>query len=177
VLQCESLRACAVRYQRGFLNNASHGLDLLQFLLGWEIDRAEVHVTHSTNDEFSDDPTLSCAGVWNGAIVSILGLPQVRFSLFEIDLFFERSGIRLRDRGDTFEFMDSDEPSEYYSPLKTIRLSSGNLQLPLENFYGWVERMFVDSAIPDNFEESLKLTKWIYGTMHQTMHQKALAGG
>jgi predicted dehydrogenase len=166
-LRCETLRACAVRYQRGFLNNASHGLDLLQFLLGWDIAQADVRVSHADNDEFSDDPTLTCVGTWNGAVVTIMGLPQVRFSLFEIDLFFERSAIRLRDRGDTIEFMDSAAPSEYYSPLITAKLTSGSLQSPLESLYHCVRGMLLDSAIQDNFEESLRLTKWMLGATKQ----------
>ena len=157
----ESLRTISVRYQRGFLNNASHALDLIQFLTGWDILSAKVHPFQRVCDEFPNDPTLSGHGNWNGAALSFLGLPNVRFSLFEIDFFFERSAIRLRDRGETIEFACSDEPSGYYAPLATKKLKRGNMSDPLQNLYRHVAKMACDPAIPDNFDESLKLTEWI----------------
>ena len=157
----ELLRAISLRYQRGFLNNASHALDLIQFLTGWNILDAKFHSSQSVQDEFPEDPTLSGFGTWNGAQISILGLPHVRFSLFEIDFFFERTAIRLRDRADTFEFAGSDEPSGYYAPLATKKLKHGNMSDPLQNLYRHVAKMVCDPAIPDNFDESLKLTEWI----------------
>jgi len=157
----ESLSTISVRYQRGFLNNASHALDLIQFLTGWDILNAKVHPFQGMCDEFPNDPTLSGHGNWNGAALSILGLPNVRFSLFEIDFFFERSAIRLRDRGETIEFADSNDPSDYYAPLSVKKISQGNLQEPLKNLYRHVAKMACDPAIPDNFDESLKLTEWI----------------
>ena len=157
----ESLRTISVRYQRGFLNNASHALDLIQFLTGWDIMSAKIHPFQGVCDEFPNDPTLSGHGNWNGSALSILGLPNVQFSLFEIDFFFERSAIRIRDRGETIEFADANEPSDYYAPLASKTISQGNLQEPLKNLYRHVAKMACDPAIPDNFEESLKFTEWI----------------
>lgn len=164
-MAAEPLRAISLRYQRGFLNNASHALDLIQFLTGWNILDAKIHSSQCVPDEFPDDPTLSGIGNWNGAQLSILGLPHVRFSLFEVDFFFERTAIRLRDRADTIEFADSDEPSDYYAPLATTKLKQGNLRAPLQNLYRHLAKMARDPAMPDNFDESLKLTEWILQTL------------
>lgn len=161
-MDSEPLRAISVRYQRGFLNNASHALDLIQFLTSWNILDAKIHSSQSVRDEFPEDPTLSGIGNWNAAQLSILGLPHVRFSLFEIDFFFERTAIRLRDRGESVEFADSVAPSDYYAPLKTKKNTHGNLLAPLNNLYRHVVKMNRDPAIPDNFEESLQLTEWIF---------------
>jgi predicted dehydrogenase len=161
----ETLRTISVRYQRGILNNASHALDLIQFLTGWDILSAKVHPFQLVCDEFPNDPTLSGHGSWNGIQLSILGLPNVQFSLFEIDFFFERSAIRIRDRGDTIEFADSNDPSDYYAPLSVKKISQGNLQEPLKNLYLHVRQMIRNPALPDNFEESLKLTEWIFRTL------------
>ena len=167
LLGCESLRAIAVRYQRGFLNNATHALDLVQFVTGWDISRARVRTVQAVNDEFSDDPTLSCHGEWNGASLSIVGLPNVQFSLFEIDLFFDRSAIRLRDRGDTIEISGSAGPAGYYAPLEMQTVTRGNLHAPLENFHRHVQQMIRDPRLPDNFDESLKLAGWFFETLKQ----------
>jgi len=160
-MSAEPLRAISLRYQRGFLNNASHALDLIQFLTGWNILDAKIESSNCVPDEFPEDPTLSGIGTWNGAQISILGLPHVRFSLFEIDFFFERTAIRLRDRADTIEFADSGDPSDYYAPLASRKMKQGNMREPLKNLYRQVAKMIRDPAIPDNFDESLKLTEWI----------------
>jgi predicted dehydrogenase len=164
----ESLRTISVRYQRGFLNNASHALDLIQFLTGWDILSAKAHPFQGVCDGIPNDPTLCGHGNWNGVELSILGLPNVQFSLFEIDFFFERSAIRIRDRGDTIEFADSNEPSDYYAPLSVTKISQGNLQEPLKNLYRHVRQMIRNPELPDNFEESLKLTEWIFRTLNKS---------
>jgi hypothetical protein len=114
--------------------------------------------------------TCTCTGHgnWNGSALSILGLPNVQFSLFEIDFFFERSAIRLRDRGETIEFADSNEPSDYYAPLASKKISQGNLQEPLKNLYRHVRQMIRNPELPDNFEESLNLTEWIFRTLNKS---------
>jgi len=159
----EPLRAISVRYQRGFLNNASHALDTIQFLTGWRLSQAQVHASSGVDDEFKDDPTLSCLGEWNDAALSIVGLPNVRFSFFEIDLFFERSAVRLRDRGDMVEFAAAARPAGYYSPLKTKTEASGNLKNPLYFLYRHTKRMMQDPRLSDNFDESVILENWLLG--------------
>lgn len=159
----EPLRAISVRYQRGFLNNASHALDAIQFLTGWPLSQAQVCASNGVNDEFKDDPTMSCLGEWNGAALSIIGLPNVRFSLFEIDLFFERRAVRLRDRGDLVEIATSARPAGYYSPLKTKTAARGNLKSPLDFLYRHTRRMMQNPRLSDNFDESVLLENWLLG--------------
>jgi hypothetical protein len=160
-LHNEAFSTISVRYQRGFLNNASHALDLVQFLTGWDIMRAEAFAMNKVYDEFSGDPTLSCHGNWNGVALSILGLPNVQFSLFEIDFFFQRTAIRLRDRGSIVEFCDSAEPSDYYAPLLAKNQLKGFQREPLVNFYRKVRLMLRKPQLVDNFEDALRLTEWL----------------
>lgn len=164
----EALRAIEVRYQRGFLNNASHAFDLIRFLTGWNIAGARLHSMRGVHDEFRDDPTVSALGEWNGGALSIIGLAQVRFSLFEIDFFFERSAVRLRDRGDTIELSGSAEPQGYYAPLVSKAVSRGNIRTPLENLYRHVQRMIRDTRIPGNLTESLQTACWAFGMLRHT---------
>lgn len=166
--ESESLQTISVRYQRGFLNNALHALDLIQFLTNWDICDAKVRPVQAIKNEISDDPTISCYGKWNDTLLSILGLPGVRYSLLEIDLFFDRSAIRLRDRGDTVEVSSSDEPSDYYAPLETRTLTRKNLNESLVKFYRHVQQMTINTHLPDNFDESLKLASWALKTLKQS---------
>ncbi len=166
LLKVQKLKCCSIRYQRGFLNNASHALDLVQFLTSWDIDTAQVNVLNSLCDEFPNDPTATCYGTWNEALLSIVGLPEVKYSFFEIDFFFNRSAIRLRDRGDTIEIASAGKPNEYYAPLTAKRVTNGSLTKPLRNLYSHVEHMIRAPEIEDNFNDSLELTSWILKTIN-----------
>jgi hypothetical protein len=166
-LHNEVLCTISVRYQRGFLNNASHALDLIQFLTGWDIMCAEVCSMNKVCDEFPSDPTVSCHGNWNGVALSILGLPNVQFSFFEIDFFFQRTAIRFRDRGSIFEFCDSAEPSDYYAPLFAKNQLKDDQREPLVNLYRQVRLMLRNPKLPDSFEDTLRLTEWMLLTLDQ----------
>lgn len=165
LLESQQLSACAIRYQRGFLNNASHAIDLLQFLTGWSLSDLNMNVTAAVRDEFPDDPTVSGIGNWNGALVSLLGLPQVRFSLFELDLFFERDALRLRDRGDTCDFASSAEPDLYYSPLQTAETMLNCLGSPFQSIYDFAEAVLSSDSVADNFAESVGVCRWMLRTL------------
>lgn len=169
ILTAEPLRAISIRYQRGFLNNASHAFDLIEFFTGWDVLTATVRTCEGVCDEFQKDPTISCYGHWNGAAFSVVGLSNVRFSLFEIDFFFERSAIRLRDRGETIEFSNADEPSDYYAPLVTNKVIRTNRKEPLKHLYCHVRRMILNPESPDNFLESLNLTEWFCRTLKKAL--------
>jgi hypothetical protein len=157
----QDVRAVAVRYQRGFLNNASHALDLLQVLLGWDIATARATVTSSIADEFADDPTLSLFGTWNGADLAVVGLPKVKFSLFEVDVFLERSAVRIRDRGDVVEIGAARGGGGYYAPLQAVGVRSNCLHGALHHLYARVRRMLRDKTVEDNFAASVGLAGWM----------------
>ena len=163
----QKLQACLLRYQRGFLNNASHGVDLMQFLLGWDMEKIKVMVYGSVKDEFSDDPTISCSGQWNDTKLSIVGLSEVKFSLFEIDLFFERDMVRIKDRGDTIELAGANKPGAYYSPLREKKIIRNCISEPFVHLYCIVERMISDSNMKDNFISSLSMTQWMMNVQKQ----------
>jgi hypothetical protein len=157
----QKLRACQLRYQRGFLNNASHGLDLIQFLLGWNIEKANAKILDSVYDEFADDPTVSCWGQWNDTKLSILGIPHVKFSLFEIDLFFEREVIRIKDRGNTIELDRADKPGAYYAALQSKKIIENCISDPFIELYRIVEKMISFRRIQDNFMSSISMAQWM----------------
>ena len=176
----QRVRAIAVRYQRGFLNNASHALDLLQFLLGWDIRRAKATVTSCSADEFPHDPTLSLSGVWNDAELTVTGLPWVKFSLFEIDIFMERSAARIYDRGDAVEIETAKKGGGYYAPLRTTTRRSDCLGDSLHHLYVRVRKMLRGKTVEDNFAASTAPCSMDASNperRNKTMPQLAITGG
>lgn len=84
-------------YTKGILNNGSHMVDLLHYLIGpltpCRVDRAII-------DYLPSDPTLDCTLTdANGALIRMVGLDRNAFTIFELDLIFEHERVRLLDSG------------------------------------------------------------------------------
>jgi predicted dehydrogenase len=106
-LQQETLTNVAIRYQRGFINNASHAFDLLQFLFNKSINLEQVQISHAINDHFPHDPTLTLTSTWDQAGFNAMGLTNVQFSHFEIDLYFHTRKIMITDAGKTIRILEA----------------------------------------------------------------------
>ena len=89
----EQCRNVHIAYQRGFHNNCSHAIDLLEFLFQKKIDFSSAKIFNSVHDEFYDDPTLSMHIDWKGTNLNILGLSNSKFSHLEINIYFEKTAI------------------------------------------------------------------------------------
>ena len=91
-------------YTKGILNNGSHMVDLLQYLLG---SLEPVSVDGALVDYLPEDPTLSCTlAAAGGATIRLLGLDRGHFTIFELDLLFEKQRVRLTDSGFTIARQD-----------------------------------------------------------------------
>lgn len=93
------LTGISVRYQKGFINNCSHALDLVQFLTGKEINLERIKKGKFFYDYFDTDPTVSMIADWDSVTLSLLGLPDSGYSFFEIDLFFQFHRISINSAG------------------------------------------------------------------------------
>jgi predicted dehydrogenase len=84
-------------YTKGLLNNGSHFLDLVAFLLG---DLRPVARLGSVNDGRTDDPTLDVlVKTGHGAPLYLLGANANAYTIFEADLLFAEGRISLTDSG------------------------------------------------------------------------------
>ncbi len=118
------LISLAIRYQRGLINNCSHAFDLLSFLFEREMRLDGVVTGPKVFDNFDNDPTFSLIANWNEVFVNIMGLPNVRFSHFEIDLFFSHHKIAIRDSGNTIDWFFASESNGFLKPLELISAKS-----------------------------------------------------
>ena len=108
-----------VSYQRGFHNNASHAIDLLEYFFGSTFDLSAAQITHKINDEFDTDPTMSVYCLWNGVNVQFLGLAHVEFSHFDIAIYFTSKAVFLKDGSNEVEwFAITPKSGDFYPKLK-----------------------------------------------------------
>jgi hypothetical protein len=157
----EALTNIDIRYQRGFINNCSHALDLIEYLTESEINLSDIKKHNLISDHFVNDPTMSLQALWNGINVCIIGLSHVFFSHFEIDLFFEYHKICIRNAGNNIEIHKAEKGRDFLLPLKIQNeFTSSNC---LDNYMvSVIERAYqllIDSSQADNFLQSVNLNK------------------
>ena len=84
-------------YTKGLLNNGSHFIDLLAFLLG---DLQPVARLGHVADGRDDDPTADViVATGDGAPIHLLGADMNAFSIFEADLLFTGGRVSLTESG------------------------------------------------------------------------------
>lgn len=126
----ESLTNVAIRYQRGFNNNASHAFDLIEYLTDERVALSEVKLHNIVPDHFENDPTLSLHAQWretrrgqpSGINVNVMGLGNVRFSHFEVELYFEYSKVLIGDSGNVVTIFQAEKETRFLQPLHTRRV-------------------------------------------------------
>jgi predicted dehydrogenase len=159
LLEKENLTNISIRYQRGFINNCSHALDLLEFLIDKEINLDKIKIHNSVFDQFERDATLSLMAMWDNANVNILGLGNVLFSHFEIDLYFEKHKILITNAGNLIEIYKSEGESAFLLPLVFQENLSKkdclkNYMIPVTDY---AIKLLENSELKDNFINSIKL--------------------
>lgn len=91
------LRSISALYNKGILNNGSHLIDLLHFLVG---SLKIVSVGKPVHDFFSDDPTIP---VWlesdKGIPVQIANAHAADYAVFEVQFVFSRGVLTMEEGG------------------------------------------------------------------------------
>ncbi|WP_205508561.1 Gfo/Idh/MocA family protein [Longitalea arenae] len=115
----ESLTNIAIRYQRGFLNNCGHALDTIDFLLGDPLELEGIKINNMVYDQFPDDPTLSIQATSKQKTnIVITGLSDIKFSFFEIDIYFEYHYIAIKNAGAVIRIYKAEKDERRFLPLQ-----------------------------------------------------------
>jgi predicted dehydrogenase len=159
----EELTNIQVTYQRGFLNNATHALDMLNFLFGESLLQ-DIKIGSYAFDEFKNDPTVSLTAKFRSVPVSIQGLQFVKHSFFEIRLWFQTKFISIENSGQSIRVYSttSEEDSGFYLPL--INISSpfdkvNAIEDAMKYLVDDVNKHLEDPRLEDNFETSFLLNQ------------------
>lgn len=107
-----------VTYGKGLNNNGSHAIDLLRAIGG------EVTLVTSrgvVDDGRETDPTIDVELSFAGTIVNMIATSHHRYSVFEIDLCFERGRLRIADGRAMISEPQADPISPGYVALAVTR--------------------------------------------------------
>ena len=155
-----------VRYQRGFLNNCSHAFNLVSFVLDKKIEVRDFIKIQAIHDHFDSDPTISGVGYWDGALFEISGIPNSKYSLFEIDMYFERFRVLIDECGRRIRIYETDENMNGIQPIPSI-VSSTSIA-DYSDVSPVLNMLFNSNSVQnlsDNFDRSLSEMDALFNVM------------
>ncbi len=130
-------------YGKGTMHNGSHLIDLIHFLLG-KID--DVRTVSSVQDWRDDDPSCSAVLTLTGGSQFFMHAVDSRaFTIFEMDLVFERQRVRIVDSGLAIEMYEVRDNAMYpgfrdLRPVATIATGHLNaLACAADNVFSHLE--------------------------------------
>lgn len=105
----DTFRGINIKYKRGFLNNAGHAIDLIEFLTGQPFRFENFKTSDARFDAFPNDPTLTGSCNFMGQPVSITGLCDVDYPVFEIEFFYRQGKVVICHSGNEIRYYSSSE--------------------------------------------------------------------
>lgn len=107
-------------YGKGLLHSGSHLIDLLMFFIG---DIKETKLVSSLEDFYADDKSIAAVLSFdNGKKFFLQHVDCRNFTMFEMDIFFEKKRIRIYDLGfkvEEYDVLESSVFSGYRNIVKT----------------------------------------------------------
>lgn len=97
-------------YGKGLIHNGSHMIDLISFLLGVPDKIKAGEKLYDWNEE---DPTIDVTLFINGSPIELMGISCETVTIFELELFYEKSRIRILNGGLQAEKYDIEESREF----------------------------------------------------------------
>lgn len=123
-----------VYYSKGLSNNGSHLIDLINYFFGPNYDLDSIKIINFKNDFSTHDKSVSfCVNYnYNKNSVPVIfnSLDERKFSLIELDLFFDKQRFRIFDFGDKIEISDvcQDKVFAGYKNLMPYKLVESDLK-------------------------------------------------
>jgi predicted dehydrogenase len=151
--------AIDIRYSRGFLNNCSHALDILEYITNSEMILRNVRIDKKVYDVFKNDPTVSMQADWDGIPVNVSGLSNIKYNLFEIFIYFESHKVCITNNGqsiDIYEAQPINSPNPPLSISSKFAVRNG-LRNYMENVINHGHNVLSSKNEEDNFLRSVKL--------------------
>ena len=149
-----------VWYSKGTKHNGSHAVDLLRFLFG---EPVQLHAYAHTKDFSEDDPTVSGRIDFGLFSINLIAADERRYSIFEIDLIFERARYRFTHSGMNVEIQEpkKDPFFEGYTELAVVESCMTGLSTSLENLMNVSADYLDGGSLPTNTAEDALKTQEI----------------
>jgi predicted dehydrogenase len=148
-----------VWYSKGTKHNGSHAVDLLRFLFG---EPVQLHAYAYTMDFTEDDPTVSARMDFGLFSINLIAADERLYSIFEIDLVFEKARYRFTHSGLDVEIQKPQKDPVFagYTELAVVQTCMTGLSHSLEKLLNASADYLDGGALPTNSaEDALKTQK------------------
>jgi hypothetical protein len=151
-------RTIVITYQKGLLNNGSHAVDLLGFLFSKSFKPRNIKICSRFKERLLNDATVSLTCDWHGVQTIFVGLPGIKFSYFDVDLYFENKVLQIGRCGDrAMIFKSEKQVGKYFPKLIPAGQKKSMCKNPILNTLAYAKNILKDPSLPDNFEGSIQL--------------------
>ena len=152
-------RTIVITYQKGLLNNGSHAVDLLGFLFSKPFQPTNIKICGRFKDRLFRDATVSLTCNWEGTQVIFVGVPKMKVSHFDIDLYFENQAIKIGHCGERAEIYKSeDQRGKYFPKLIPAGKEKSICKDPAWHTLAYAKKVLKNPSFPDNFEASIHVS-------------------
>lgn len=150
----DDIHTVIIRYQRGFINNGSHAFSLLNYLFGSSSDFYNTKLIDTFFDTFEDDPTICLTTHISQKKIHLIGITNVDYPIFELELFGKTNQIVIADRGSAI-FCNITKNRNTELRLHLTDCITNYMQPVIETTY----KLLTNQITKDNFLESLHLNQ------------------
>ena len=147
-----------VKYNRGFLNNCSHAIDLLEYLFSEPFYFENTSVSRSFNDFFVDDPTITLTSKALKKELVCIGLTKIHYPVFEIEIFTKTSTIFISNKAIRYE-NKSKIVEDNVKVHRGIEIGNGGLINYMEHIISKAIELHENKSMEDGFLETLAMNK------------------
>ena len=148
---CEQIYWTTVTYNRGFVHEACHAIDLMNFWFG-ECSIVSVPVKNKIIDRDKNDPAAHIICEHNKVPVFYMPVDGREFSIFEITIMTNRGKIVLADHGKTALFYNR-IPEPTYGNYETLNskpiITKTELTVALQNMMDHIIMTLDTGTVPD----------------------------
>lgn len=137
-----------VKYYKGWMNYASHALDIIQYLLNKELDFHNITETNRFIDFLSTDPSISL-DIKGNVNISCLAIESLN-ALWEVDFYFENFRVKLISGGQIIQL---------YKENKLVWAKENQLKDYMVGVLNEALFLLKEKNKNDNFIKSLELNK------------------
>ncbi len=145
-----------IKYQRGFLNNAGHAFDLLSFLFDKPLEFKNFKSSKLVFDAFDYDPTITGSFLFKNIAVTVSGITEIKYPVFEIELFFESDKIVICHSGNDIRFYKIDASAKVLKEVTNQRVE-GILEKYMLPIREAAKSLLTKKANIDNFKSAADL--------------------
>jgi predicted dehydrogenase len=145
-----------IRYCRGFLNNCSHALDLINFLFSIDMTLENFKIIEKEYDTFQKDPTISAVYNEKDFSINIKGFTNLSYFIFEIDFFFTDMKIKIKNLGNEIRIYEFNKISKEFDCVSNMSFNNV-LKISMFDVLNKSIDILENDELFDNYRESVNL--------------------